>query len=309
MVSFYLPEHFFPNKELQKIWQEELPFSLLNNHIGPQTWIYQTWHLLTKAGIRCQLTTKLPSHGIVLVWDAAGPRSLAEPLPPNIFFVDIATHTIPHPKANLVLVQNRMLARKLPNTLFVPLWPQAHLQPRDPQRSTRFEHVCFLGEPQNCASELFSEEWFQKLRQKLGLFFELREYNRWHDYRDVDAVVAIRSFSGEEYPSKPATKLYNAWLAGVPFIGGADSAFAADGIPDKNYLVAKSLEETLDHLKHLKEDLSFRTSLVENGRQASQYITKEATLRYWKKLVEEILPTIASGRSFNLEAYSHEIGH
>ncbi|MEM8808289.1 MAG: hypothetical protein AAGF01_19895, partial [Cyanobacteria bacterium P01_G01_bin.38] len=35
--------------------------------------------------------------------------------------------------------------------------------------------------------------------------------NRWHDYRQIGAVVAIRSFDRRRYDHKPATKLYNAW--------------------------------------------------------------------------------------------------
>ncbi|MBX9742609.1 MAG: hypothetical protein K2W99_03610 [Chthoniobacterales bacterium] len=293
MVFFYLPEHSFPSDPLEKMWREELPFQFRGPNIGDQAWVYYTWHLLTRAGVRCQLTTQFPSHGIVLMWNAA---LLKEPLSPDVFLVDIATYLYPHPKAGCCLVQNRALAQQLPNSLFVPHWPQPSLQPRELKRSTRFENICFLGEFANCAPELQSEEWFEKLRHELGLFFELRGHDQWHNYRDVDAVVAVRSFSKEEYLFKPPTKLYNAWLAGVPFIGGFDSAFAADGIAGKNYLVAQSQQDVFDHLKHLKEDLSFRTNLIDHGLQASKYITKEATLRFWKKLVEETLPTIASGR-------------
>lgn len=297
MVFFYLPEPSFPNHALEKIWKEELPFTLPSSNIGAQVWIYYTWHLLAQAGVHCQLTTKLPSRGIVLAWDASEEASLREDLSPDIFLVDIATYSPPHPKAGFCLVQNRKLATQLPNALFVPHWPQPHLQPRRLQRNTRFENICFLGELSSCAPELRSEEWFQTLRKKLGLFFEIREQEQWHDYSDVDAVVAIRSFLGKEYLFKPPTKLYNAWLAGVPFIGGVDSAFAAEGIAGTNYLVARSVQDVFDYLQRLKEDLPFRTSLVEHGQHASQYVTKEATLLFWKKLVEETLPAIASCRS------------
>ncbi len=82
-------------------------------------------------------------------------------------------------------------------------------------------------------------------------------------------------------------------MAGVPFIGGSDSAYAADGAPGKNYLVATSVEELLEHLKQLQENAALRTMLVQNGLQAGQVFTQEATLRYWKKLVEETIPVRA----------------
>lgn len=299
MVSFFLPEKHFPTPAEEKIWREGLPFRRADATLAAQHWIYYTWHLLTQAGVACELTTQLPSEGIVIVWNASSFFSSEDQLPSEIFLVDIVVHDEPlFPRAHFYLTQNRAYAQQISNALFAPHWPQPNLQPRDRLRGNRFETICFLGKLSNCAQELQSEEWFQTLRQELGLFFELREPHQWHDYRHVDAVVAIRNFQGSKYFDKPATKLYNAWLAGVPFIGGVDSAFAAEGIAGKNYLVAPSLQATLDHLKHLKEDPSFRTNLVQEGLQASQHVTKEATLRYWKYLVEEKLPALATTTLF-----------
>ncbi len=103
-------------------------------------------------------------------------------------------------------------------------------------------------------------------------------------------MVAIRDFSNKPYNNKPATKLYNAWLAGVPFIGGCDSAYASEGSPEKDYLVAKSPEELLQQLRRLQQDLELRTRLVQRGSQVVQNFTVEKTLERWKKLIQEILP-------------------
>ncbi len=293
LLSFYMPEYHFPCNTWKKIWQENLPFFRASDFsIAIQNWIYRTWHLLTQAGVECQLTTTLPSHGIVFVWNASNQASSLEDLSPDVFLVDIAMQEPLFPRANLHLLQNEKHAQQISNALFVPHWPQPHLQSRNPKRGTRFENVGFFGDFCNCAPELQSEDWFQILRHELGVFFDLRKCDRWHDYSDIDVVVAIRDFAGLEHLDKPATKLYNAWLAGVPFIGGADSAYACVGNPGKDYLVARSLQEVLAHLKQIKEDLPFRNSLVRHGSAASKHITQEATLLYWKKLVLETIPTL-----------------
>ncbi|MEI6417136.1 MAG: glycosyltransferase, partial [Verrucomicrobiota bacterium] len=115
---------------------------------------------------------------------------------------------------------------------------------------------------------------------------------QWHNYSDVDAVIAIREVSSARYFHKPATKLYNAWLAGVPFIGGLDSAYAADGRPGVDYLVASSVEEAFQHLRRLKEDESFRHQLVLRGTESGKAFTREATLQQWKNFVLETLPNL-----------------
>ena len=215
------------------------------------------------------------------------------PLSPDVFLVDIVADSLPHPAAHFYIVQNREHAEQLPNALFMPHWPQSRLMPRDSARGARFENVVFFGDVENLAKEFTSMRWIQRLQQELGLTFKIQSPAQWHDYRDVDCVIGIRDFSTSLHLHKPATKLYNAWLAGVPFIGGRDSAYASDGHPGEDYLVATSLEEVFQCLKRLKEEVALRGMLVENGFQIGKAFTKEATLERWKKVIQETLPALA----------------
>ncbi|MFZ4116722.1 MAG: glycosyltransferase [Chthoniobacterales bacterium] len=298
-TSFCLMDYFLPSYEWRKKWEEGGPIHFDADSKSPMitSWIYQTWSLLQKAGVECALSTEFPwttSDGIFLTMSKLlEPSIIRQASSDSLFLVDILGDGGPHGAANLHLVQNRGYTRYLPSSIFVPHWPQPFLRSRDPERGRRFENVCFFGEIQNLAPELRSKEWRQRLQQELGLHFKIRAPHEWNDYRDIDCVVAIRDFSNSSHIHKPATKLYNAWLAGVPFIGGRDSAYAADGSPGKNYLVATSLEELLKHLKHLQENTNLRSMLVQHGLQAGQAFTQEATLHYWKKLVEETIPVRA----------------
>lgn len=258
------------------------------------SWISQTWKIFQQANIRCQLVEDPHIKGvIILMADMVKFSWGADKIAPrDLFLVDVVADGLPSPQAHFYILQNRSYARFFPRSFFMPHWPQPSLIPRDPARNTRFEHICFFGVAANFASELQSQTWTQRLKKELGIVFTIRPASQWHDYRDVDGVIAIRQFPSVRHFHKPATKLYNAWLAGVPFIGGCDSAYAADGHPGKDYLVATSPEEVFQHLKRLKEDLPFREMLVQNGHRAGASFSKEATLAEWKKLIDEVLPPL-----------------
>src|SRR5205807_2465078 len=80
----------------------------------------------------------------------------------------------------------------------------------------RFMNVAYFGIEGELDPSLRDEQWQARLRD-LGFDFTIRHPETWHDYRDVDVIVAARSF---DYPGgwllKPASKLLNAWRAGVP---------------------------------------------------------------------------------------------
>ncbi|MBM3857822.1 MAG: hypothetical protein FJ390_07695 [Verrucomicrobia bacterium] len=258
-------------------------------------WLYQTGLLLQKAGVKCHFYTRMPSlpcRGILITMSGflyGYPKNLM--LPPALFITDIAADQgIPRPVAMLHLIPNRHTIKHVPFSEFIPHWSQPFLIPRSMERGDRFETICFMGSSQSIAPELRSQEWHVRLEKELGLQFIYRDFDCWHDFSDVDCIVAIREFSGKRFCYKPAHKLHNAWLAGVPFIGGNDSAYVGDGHLGEDYLMANSAEEVFEHLKKLKDDVVFRTQLVERGRQSGAAFTREAILESWKRLVLETLP-------------------
>ena len=172
----------------------------------------------------------------------------------------------------------------------MPLWAQPNLAARDPARGGVFQNICFFGDPENLAPELRDPAWLKHLEQTGGLRLDIRRADRWSDYSDVDCALAIRDFSKSTHLHKPATKLYNAWIAGVPFIGGMDSAYAADGRPGVDFLQAASPDAVLAHLRRLRNDPAFRNLLVANGRESGKAFTREATCRRWEQLATKTLP-------------------
>lgn len=298
-VSFFIPSYFITDPSYHAAWHEPQDLSITGNReMGTlESWIYQTWFMLKQNGVFCSLVTEPPEEGILIVHPEQRTASFLNDLCPyssNLFIVDIVADLTPHPAAHLHLVQNKAAQRFLPSSFFMPHWPQPHLIPRNSNRGSRFENISFFGYHFNLATELTSEEWSDQLRRQLGLFFDLQESSAWHDYSEVDCALAIRDFSRSSQLHKPATKLYNAWHAGVPFIGGRDSAYAANGHSGKDYLMARTVKEMMAHLKKLKTDEAFRSRLVAQGAASGALFTRSAVLERWKMLVQEILPSLAA---------------
>lgn len=265
-IHFYIPEHHLPSKERREEWIVGRIPPLLKGgkSASAQAWIFQTWAELGTL-VDTALVTELPSSGAII--------TLSNLLPENFrasqdqFIAAVVADFLPHPGAQLQIVQNAAHARRLPGSVFMPHWPQPNLVTRDPLRGERFETAAFFGDPSNLPPELADPGFASLLRSETGVRFEIRGSDRWHDYSDIDLVFAIRDFSPARHLHKPATKLYNAWLAGTPVIGGGDSAFAAEAQAGSDFLKAGTACECIRLVKQLRDNPSLRNSIVKSGQK------------------------------------------
>jgi hypothetical protein len=292
-VHFYLPERYLPDSDRQEAWRSGKITRLEEGGkiACAQCWIFQTWLALERSGFPARLTHSMPSDGVLVTLTSCMESDFRPP--DRVFFVGIVADYLAHPRAQLHVVQNAAHARRLWNAAFIPLWPHPNLIPRDPARSGRFENVCFFGDRSNLAREIADERWQRRLKDELGVNFIVRGADRWHDYREADCVAAVRGFGRSAYLHKPATKLYNAWLAGVPFIGGMDSAYAEDGEPGRNFLRAATPDELFGHIRQLKEEPALRDRLVAAGSIAGRNFTSEAILGRWRHFLGDTVQRLA----------------
>lgn len=241
---------------------------------GDLLWTVQTWCRLRDAGYGgVELAARPAPCRINLakskVWSRLG-------RPRGCFAVSIQAD---YPKvlwAQGHIQQNRDLEG--PDNLYQTLWPQAAIIPRDPARRG-VRRVGFLGKADGNLA-LGEAEWTAHLA-RLGLEFVAHPPSRWHDFSDLDIALGIRDFSIRRHPHKPPNKLLNAWIAGVPFIGGSDSAFTQVGSPGRDYLRAMNLAETLTALERLRDDPALYGSLIAAGREKAQAFTTDAILGEW----------------------------
>ena len=195
-------------------------------------------------------------------------------------------HTI---QANVHVIQNPTDPKLRKHVAyFIPFWPQYNLIKRSADRSV--ENLSYRGWQRWQDWHIQKPPFVEKmtaLGMKLDFRFEDRSIE-WHDYSKADIVLAVRSFDGNSFVNKPATKLYNAWCAEVPAILGPESAYQALRRGPLDFLEVKSEEEVVVAIKRLKEDPQLYKQMVENGQQRSADFSTERVLQHWLSFIENL---------------------
>jgi len=257
---------------------------------GKYDWTLLTYLHLKADGFPCELINHIPAEGIVVAHKDFFSDNLRPS--PKLLIVCIKVDRDPHPYSQVQIVQNlqdEMLKRsqKLWQSHTIRLWVQSGLIPRDSARGDRFENIGFFGVTGTLAPELQQPEWEEKLH-KLGLRWQIVEPNRWHDYSEKDAIVAVRSFDGNTFDSKPPSKLINAWLADVPAILGCETAYSKERRSELDYLEVASVEETINALCRLRDDRNLRQAMVENGRIRGKEMGNPSIVSRWRYFLTEV---------------------
>lgn len=123
----------------------------------------------------------------------------------------------------------------------------------------------------------------------------------WHDYRDCDVAIAFRppprrKHERRGYTAKPATKLYNAWHAGVPAILGPEYAYRELRRTDLDYLEITNPGEARGAIRTLRENAVLYSAMVENGRERAREFTVDRILARWAEVLFDQIPERAAQR-------------
>lgn len=301
-LYFYLPPDYWPHPLPDSADSPWLGFG-----VGIYAWTVQTCLRLKAAGISCELTSNFPQDGVVFVHrNILANKQIRPDCRLNLILVCLKGELLPFRAALLHIVQNPLEASR--SSYFIPHWPQPGLVPRHAGRGACLENVAFMGHRDNLAPELATPAWEQALAD-LGLVWQPRlshhhwsrlegMHPQWHDYSEVDVVVAVRSFRHQNrqrrqnYRNKPATKLYNTWLAGVPAILGQESAFQAERRSPLDYLEVQSPEEVLQALKRLQQQPDLHQAMAERSRLRAAEVAPAAITQRWIAFLKEVaVPT------------------
>ena len=293
LIHFYMPEHCLPSVEEREGWMSGELHQLAQSGkaASAQAWIYRTFLNLSTTGARVELRHQIPKEGVFVALTGNLPRDFK--CPEWIYLIGVVADGIPHPACHFHILQNAKHAARLARSTYIPHWPQPGLAPRNRERGDRFENIYFFGDPPNLAPELRDPSFSNSLREGLGLNLVIAGSNRWHDYSEADCVIAIREFGTRDFLGKPSTKLYNAWMAGVPFIGGSDAAFERDGMPGIDYLRCDTLQSVFTALEQLKDNTALRHRLVTEGSCSARHFTSEAITVIWTDFIDRIIATNA----------------
>ena len=299
-VRFFLPE---PPAELARLAAIDPDRDWRELVTGDRAWILQTCLRLARAGAAVELAGAVPRAGIVL-FHAKHERIVRRaPGAGRALLVGCRADNRQPLAAEVEILQNRQFADERCR-FFVPHWPQPGLVPRDPGRGERVERVAFKGFAANLHPQLRGAEWGAALAAR-ALAWEVdapvfagaataTAEARWADFREIDVVVALRPMERKSARSKPATKLVNAWLAGVPALLGPEPAFRELRASELDYLEVADAAEALAALDRLRADPGLYRAMVENGRRRCRQYDVAAVGARWSELVTERLPALAA---------------
>ncbi len=292
-VYFYLPcresEFLRLPKRLQDYSTWQHTETELSPFMGRYHWVLQTYLQLCEAGAEVELVRELPSVGIVLSHVECFDYGI-RPSSRTMLVSMLVDKDIPLPHAALHVTHNPV--QRLPLRLrqqYIPPWPQIGLIPRSTTRGSRFETVGFIGYPENLDPELACENFVRRLAAQ-GLRLVIPAPGAWHDFSDIDVVLAVRNFGrADEHLNKPALKLYNAWLARVPAVLGFESAYRQEGNPGVDYLEATNADEVLAALERLALNPSLRASMVAAGHEKMKAHTELELRSIWLDVLSKRL--------------------
>ncbi len=289
-IYFYLPAHRRPPAPIP----EEVPRGYVDNMSDAffcntsLNWTLQTYLRLREHDYPCELVDTIPDEGIVVGF--RGDLPIFEEPSGRSFLVALMGDADWHPYAQVHIRQNPRACQcqldGVENTFFMHHWTQPGLVPRDPSRENTFENVGYFGHPSQLAAPLRSREW-EDFLSGCGLNWMpvYPDSDRRSDYSDIDLIVAVRSFDGRSYDYKPATKLHNAWRAGVPAILGPESAYQQERTDEKDYLEAQTYDDIRRHVKRLCESPELREQIRKRSKSRGCRIKPAYKVEKWWDLL------------------------
>lgn len=190
--------------------------------------------------------------------------------------------------ANFNIRQNG-LEPASPTQDWVPHWPQPGIRPREPERGSTVRTAAYRGHPGNLTPEVKSPEFAAALAER-GVEFDAGfgtgdSGTPWTDYTGVDVVVAIRDATIEDLHNKPASKLVNAWTAGVPAVLGPEPAYRELRRSALDFIEVTSAREAIEAIEWLKANPGRYQAMVRNGLdRARDYCTSKLASNWARML-------------------------
>lgn len=266
---------------------------------GVHVWIGQTYLRLKRAGYPVVLSATVPASGIVVTHaDHVAEVLCARSMWSNLTIVAARADRPAQRYADIEVVQNAASATGA-RAHHLQHWPQPGLVPRDTSRGDTVANIAFKGTVGEMAPEFAAPAWSEALAAQ-GMQWQCDAVawggntaayaTSWNDYSAIDVVVALRKDISHLYAKKPASKLINAWLAGVPAILGPEHAYRELRYSDLDYIEVTSAAEAALALARLKADPALYRAMVDNALRRADEVRTEACAASWAALLFETVP-------------------
>ena len=304
-VTFFVPEILDIDK--LPVLDPEQDWRVLKNG---REWTLQTYLRLHRSGYPVEVSDTVPSDGLV-VFHPLQKSILRDRLPRGNKAVLVSTRgDCRRPMmADFEILQNGCWADNI-TRYFIPYWPQPAIIPRAEERNCRIETISFKGYDVNVHPYYQSRQWQAWLnRHEIqwkddSTSFELTEKKEvpvdWHDYSEVDVLVAVRPLPDRRkklasgYTNKPANKLYNAWVAGVPAVLGQEYAYRHQRRSSLDYIEIQKPEDAKEAILKLRNNPELYQAMVKNGQERAKEFTAEKITNRWAEVLFDLIPRQAN---------------
>jgi hypothetical protein len=281
---------------------------------GVMVWTVQTYIRLRDAGFPVELASVPPTRGIALVHADFGNWLLRTATPESDLHV-VVMRADRGASANVdsEIVQNRHSADGR-RAYYIQHWPQPGLKPRDPARGSHLTVATFKGHVSSMHPYLRTSDWDDDLA-RIGIrwraqntefvsSFVVKGTTDWHDYESIDAIVGLRPDRVDDYPNKPASKLVNAWHAGVPAILGPEIAYRELRRTNLDFIEVASPSAAVRALENLRRSPETYRAMIANGCERARQFSVDSVVEEWGHFIEFVLkdfdtPTATRARREN----------
>jgi hypothetical protein len=109
---------------------------------------------------------------------------------------------------------------------------------------------------------------------------------RWNDYSDIDLILSVRDIPHAHALLKPANKLTNAWMAGVPALIGPEPAIEVITESHLDYIPVREPVDVFRALDILERNPDLYSSMVEHGHKRGLEFNEAAVATRWIETLE-----------------------
>jgi hypothetical protein len=101
--------------------------------------------------------------------------------------------------------------------------------------------------------------------------------------------VAVRPNTSDPYCHKPASKLVNAWRAGVPALLGPEYAYRSLRRSELDYFEVTSADAAIEALRRLQASPGLFGDVVQNGLARAKDFEYDRIIEQWAHLLFEVV--------------------